>query len=93
MLGEKLKELRESNGFIQRQVEAALGIDTAYVSKMENNDKPVSRAKIKSLDKFYQVNEKTLMPFWLAERVSSIVKKEDCTTDALKIVLTEIDKK
>ena len=34
MLGEKLKELRESKGLVQRQVAAALGVDTAYVSKM-----------------------------------------------------------
>jgi len=93
MLGEKLKELRESNGFVQRQVAAALGVDTAYVSKMENNDKPVSRAKLKSLAKFYQVNEKTLMPFWLAEKVLTVVQNEECATDALKKVLTEIDKK
>ena len=55
MLGEKLKEFRESNGFVQRQVAAALGVDTAFVCKMENN-KPVSRAKLKSLAKFYHIN-------------------------------------
>jgi transcriptional regulator with XRE-family HTH domain len=93
MLGEKLKELRESNGFVQRQVAAALGVDTAYVSKMENNDKPVSRAKLKSLAQFYRIKETTLLPFWLAEKVLSVVNDEDCATDALKIVLNEIDKK
>ena len=93
MLGEKLKEIRESNGFVQRQVAAALGVDTAYVSKMENNDKPVSRAKLKSLAKFYRINEKVLLPYWLAEKVLTVVQNEDCATDALKIVLIEIDKK
>lgn len=93
MLGERLKELREAKGFVQRQVAALLEVDTAYVSKMENNEKPVSRAKLKSLAKFYQVTEKTLLPYWLAEKVLTVVHNEDCATDALKIVLTEIDKK
>lgn len=44
MLGEKLKELRESKGLLQRQVAAELKVDTAYISKMENNDKPVSNS-------------------------------------------------
>jgi transcriptional regulator with XRE-family HTH domain len=44
MLGEKLKELRETKGILQRQVAAELDVDTAYISKMENNDKQVSKA-------------------------------------------------
>ena len=44
MLGEKLKELRESKRLVQRQVAAELKVDTAYISKMENNDKPVSNS-------------------------------------------------
>lgn len=35
MLGEKLKELRESKGLLQRQVAAELDVDAAYISKME----------------------------------------------------------
>jgi transcriptional regulator with XRE-family HTH domain len=93
MLGQKLKQLREEHQFVQREVAAKLEVDTAYVSKMENNDKPVSRAKLKSLAKFYHVTEKTLLPYWLAEKVLTVVHNEDCATDALKIVLTEIDKK
>ena len=78
---------------IKKQAASLLDMDIVYYSHMENYDNHVRRAKLKSLAKFYQVNEKTLMPFWLAERVLSIVQKEDCATDALKIVLTEIDKK
>lgn len=33
MLGEKRKEIRESNGFVQRLVAAVLGVDIAYVLK------------------------------------------------------------
>ena len=55
MLGEKLKELRESKGLLQRQVAAELDVDTAYISKMENNDKPVSKSHLEALAKVYDV--------------------------------------
>jgi transcriptional regulator with XRE-family HTH domain len=35
MLGLKLKELRESNGMVQRQIAALLEVDTAFISKVE----------------------------------------------------------
>ena len=47
----KLK-LRESKGLLQRQVAAELAVDTAYISKMENNDKPVSKSHLEALSKF-----------------------------------------
>jgi transcriptional regulator with XRE-family HTH domain len=47
MLGEKLRELREAKGLVQRQVAADLEVDTAYISKMEHNEKPVSRNHLK----------------------------------------------
>ena len=37
MLGAKLKELREMNGYVQRQIAAELEVDTAYISKVEND--------------------------------------------------------
>ena len=44
MLGQKLKELREEHQFVQREVAAKLEVDTAYVSKMENGTKQISRS-------------------------------------------------
>jgi transcriptional regulator with XRE-family HTH domain len=45
MLGQKLKELREEHQFVQREVAAKLEVDTAYVSKMENGTKQISRVR------------------------------------------------
>lgn len=93
MLGEKIKEIREDKGFVQREVAAALGVDTAYISKMEKNDKPVSRKKLKMLASFFKINENELLPYWLAQKVLSVISNEDYAIDALEIVKTEIDKK
>lgn len=60
MLCEKSKELREAIGLVQRQVTADLQVDIAYMSKMEHNEKPVSRTHIKKLGKLYSVTENDL---------------------------------
>ncbi|MCB0536138.1 MAG: helix-turn-helix transcriptional regulator [Bacteroidetes bacterium] len=90
MLGEKLRDLREEKGMLQREVAAFLSIDTAYVSKMENNEKPVSKAYLVQLAKIYDVNEKSLMPLWLAEKIKRSIKDEDYSEQALELVLNEI---
>jgi transcriptional regulator with XRE-family HTH domain len=85
MLAEKLKELREAKGLVQRQVAAELEVDTAYISKMENNDKPVSRNYLKKLAKLFNVNEEELLSIWLADKVYDIVKEEPLAIKALQI--------
>jgi len=60
MLGQKLKQLRESNGPVLRQVAAALNDDTAYVGKMEKNDKAVSKTHPAKLALLIEVALKTL---------------------------------
>ncbi|WBL42310.1 helix-turn-helix transcriptional regulator [Algoriphagus halophytocola] len=91
MLGEKLRDLREEKGMLQREVAASLSIDTAYVSKMEKNEKPVSKTHLKQLAIIFGVNEKSLMPLWLAEKIKRSIKDEGYSKQALELVLNEIN--
>lgn len=93
MLGEKLKELREANGFVQRQVAADLQVDTAYVSKMERNEKPVSRNHLSRLSRIYKVPENDLLPIWLADKVLQLVENEKFSVQALEIALNKLKEK
>ena len=90
MLGEKLKELREAKGLVQRQVAADLHVDTAYISKMEHNEKPVSRNHLKKLSKLYSIPESELIPIWLAEKILQIVYNEKFTVQALEMALNKV---
>jgi transcriptional regulator with XRE-family HTH domain len=90
MIGEKLKALRESRGYFQREVAAELRVDTAYVSKMEHNEKSVSKNHLKKLAKMFRVPEAELMAFWLADKVLNIIKDEDEKEEALKIAMLEL---
>lgn len=85
MLGEKLKELREAKGLVQRQVAAELEVDTAYVSKMESNEKPVSRTHLKKLSELLGIDGEELLIIWLADKVYDMVKDEDVALKALSV--------
>jgi len=93
MLGEKLKELREAKGLVQRQVAADLQVDTAYISKIEHNEKPVSRNHLKKLSKLYSVPENELLPIWLADKVLQLVENEKHSVQALEMALNKVKEK
>lgn len=86
MLGEKLKELREAKGLVQRQIAAALEVDTAYISKMESNEKPVSRTHLKKLAVLLGIGEEELLSLWLADKLYDIVKNEPAGLKSIELV-------
>ena len=69
MIGEKLKELREANGLVKRQVAAQSNVDKTYISKMENNKKPVSRNHLTKLRNFFKVPEDELLTILLTDKL------------------------
>lgn len=93
MLGDKLKELRESEGILQRQVASELDVDTAYISKMENNDKPISKKYLSKLAALYKVDEQELFTLWLADKVYGVVKDQDVALKVMGFVEKEIKNK
>ena len=93
MLGEKIKELREAKGLLQRQVAVELDVDTAYISKMENNDKPVSRNNLVKLARLFDIKEEQLFAFWLADKVYDILKDEEMGLKAIEIAEVELKTK
>lgn len=90
MLGQKLKQLRESKGLVLRQVAAVLNVDTAYVCKMEKNDKPVSRQHLKKLSTLLGVPEEDLVTLWLAHKILTVIENEPFNKRALKLALNEL---
>lgn len=90
MLGEKLRALREAKGLVQRQVAAELEVDTAYISKMENNEKPVSRQHLKKLSILLGIAEEELQTLWLAEKLYELAKDEAVGLRAMEAAEEEL---
>ena len=93
MLGEKLKELREAKGILQKQVAQVLGVDTAYVSKMESAEKPVSQSYLARLALLYEVDENELHTLWLAGKVYGLVKDHEQALKAVQVAEMKIREK
>lgn len=53
MLGEKLKEVREKNGYTQAEVEKATGIKREMLSYYENGRREIDIATLEKLAAFY----------------------------------------
>jgi len=90
MLGSKLKELRESNGYVQRQIAAELEVDTAYISKVENDEKPLSKMHLKKLSKIYKITERELLTIWLTDKIKELVKNEPTAKESILLALSEM---
>ncbi|MGM9511644.1 helix-turn-helix domain-containing protein [Larkinella sp. GY13] len=90
MLGEKLRRLREAKGLVQRQIAAELELDTAYISKLENNEKPVSRHHLKKLAALLDYPEDELLTLWLADKLYDLVKNEALALKAMEVAQQEV---
>jgi transcriptional regulator with XRE-family HTH domain len=92
MLGAKLKELREMNGYVQRQIAAELEVDTAYISKVENDEKPLSKSHLKKIAKLFKVAEKELVVIWLADKILNTIHDDENKEKALQLALNTLTK-
>lgn len=87
LLPEKLKQIRESAGLPQRKIAAALDIDTATYSKMENGKIMPNKDQIILIAKTLKVNDSELLEMWMAERIVAIAQSDiDIAPAAIKLV-------
>ena len=73
---ERIKRLREERQLLQRQLAAALEIDTPMYSKIERGDRRAKREQIPIIAEILQANEKELLSLWLADQVTEVVEND-----------------
>lgn len=91
IFGERIKELREQNGLLQREVAAKLEIDTPMLSKIERGERSAKREQVVLLSKMYNVSEKELLSLWLGEKVYEIIKDEDVALSAMQVAEEQVN--
>ncbi|WP_437373451.1 helix-turn-helix domain-containing protein [Maribacter litoralis] len=89
-LGQRIKELREKNGMLQRELSHQLSIGDAYLSKIESNQKILKREHLKVISKIFNEPIENLETLWLANKVFDLVKEENQGLNALKVAEEEI---
>lgn len=91
LLGKKIRELRDENGVLQRQLAALLDIDTPMFSKIERGDRRAKRMQVIQLANYFHVDEKELLTLWVADKVLDAVENEDeLKQAAIKVAQEEI---
>lgn len=91
--GKRIKELRESKGLFLRQIGAALELDNAFISKVENEERLLPRKHLEKLAEFLNVPLEGLLVLWLSDKIKSIIKDEKVGRQALKFVLKDLSSK
>lgn len=77
LLGNKIKELRDEHGVLQRQLAALLEIDTPMFSKIERGDRRAKRTQVIQLAEYFKIDKNELLTLWLADKVLNAIEGED----------------
>ena len=93
LFGKKIRELRDDNGILQRQLAALLEIDTPMFSKIERGDRRAKREQVIKLAEYFHQDEKEMLTLWLADKFIDAVEDEqdrDLCNDAIIIAQEKI---
>lgn len=93
LFGDKIKELRDEHGLLQRQLAAFLEIDTPMFSKIERGDRRAKREQVIKLAEYLHQDEKEMLTLWLAGKFIDAVEEEqerDLCNDAIIIAQEKI---
>lgn len=84
LFGGCIRRLREENNLLQRQVAAALEIDTPMLSKIERGERKAKRDQVMILAQLFEVDKNTLTIIWLKDAVWNILDNEPLAGDTIK---------
>jgi HTH-type transcriptional regulator, competence development regulator len=87
---ELIRELREKNGLLLRQVAAEIEMDQALLSKIERGERMPTKDQIVRLAKFYKVDlDETLITFF-SDKLVYEVQDEDVALKAIQVAEKKI---
>ena len=93
LLADKIKQLREDQQLLQRQLAAALEIDTPMYSKLERGDRPAKRTQVIALAQLLSTDETELLTLWLADKVLEVLENEKELTEKVLEITRENTRK
>jgi transcriptional regulator with XRE-family HTH domain len=88
--GSKIKELREANGLLQRQVASQLEIDTPMLSKIERGERKAKKEQVLQFAKLYKADNDELLTLWLADQLYDVIEGEALALKAIHMTEEEI---
>ena len=86
LFGNRIRELRDKQGVLQRQLAALLEIDTPMFSKIERGDRRAKREHVIKLAEYLHQDVKEMLTLWLVDKVLDAVgAEEEISYDAITV--------
>ena len=89
-LGERIRQLREGNSMLQRQLASKLEVGDGYLSKVERDQKVLKREHLKTISDLFHCPFQELEALWVATKIYDIIKDEQVGLRALKVAEEQI---
>ena len=91
LFGNRIKELREEQGLLQRQLAAVLGVDVPMFSKIERGDRRAKREHVIILAQELNADVQELLSLWLADKIIDAIDNDSKVgLSALNVVHKEL---
>jgi len=91
--GQRIRELREKQNLLLRQVAPLLEMDTPMLSKIERGQRYVKKEVVSQLAGILHVEEEELSTLWLADQLMNTIGNKEHAEKALKLVSNNIKSK
>lgn len=82
-LGQKIREAREKQSLLLRQVAAYLEVDTALISKAERGERNLNREQVLKLAILLKTSEEELISLWLCDKIIGVVGTDNYAIQGL----------
>lgn len=89
-LGQKIRETREKQNLLLRQVAAHIEVDTALMSKAERGERNLNREQVIKLAQLLKASEDEFVSLWLCDKVIEAVSEDPLAEQGIKKALTKI---
>ena len=83
--GEYIRELRTQNGLTLTQLAAQLGLDSANLSKIENNKRDFDQKRIPLLADIFEIEINQLNNEFISDQLGKQIYELDCSSQLLKV--------
>lgn len=93
MIGQRIRELREENDYLIRQLAAMLDIDTAQLSKMERGERFFRKEEIIEIARILKADQEELLTIWLADKIYKMALEEEYAIEALELAKKKLSNK
>jgi HTH-type transcriptional regulator, competence development regulator len=88
--GKKIRQLREDNNLLLREVAGQIGIDVPMLSKIEHGERLAKKCLVGQLARILNSSIDELLPLWLADRLLEILEDEHFALKAIMLAEEEV---